>query len=135
MAFCDGQTVVPMVVAQDHKAAYDGDQGPNTGGMGCYAPAPLMTPTLIDRVTQMLRDYEAGHGWSAPLNHPQVNPPKTPAEVPDVYLRQMALYRALVAPLYPDRPVEAWLLYTAGPRMIALPPALLDAAGDSFTRT
>ena len=52
LAFCDGQTVVPMVVAQDHKAAYDGDQGPNTGGMGCYAPAPLMTPQLIDQVTK-----------------------------------------------------------------------------------
>ncbi len=59
-------------------------------------------------------------------------PPKSPADVPDVYLRQMALYRALVAPLYPDRPVEAWLLYTAGPRMIALPPALLDAAHEFF---
>ena len=41
-----------MVVAQDHKAAYDGDRGPNTGGMGCYAPAPLMTPDLIDRITR-----------------------------------------------------------------------------------
>jgi len=50
LAFCDGQTVVPMVVAQDHKAAYDGDSGPNTGGMGCYAPARLMTPQLIDWV-------------------------------------------------------------------------------------
>jgi phosphoribosylamine--glycine ligase/phosphoribosylformylglycinamidine cyclo-ligase len=50
LAFCDGRTVVPMVVAQDHKAAYDGDRGPNTGGMGCYAPAPLMTPELVDGV-------------------------------------------------------------------------------------
>jgi phosphoribosylamine--glycine ligase len=50
LAFCDGKTVVPMVVAQDHKAAYDGDRGPNTGGMGCYAPAPLMPPALIERV-------------------------------------------------------------------------------------
>jgi phosphoribosylamine--glycine ligase/phosphoribosylformylglycinamidine cyclo-ligase len=52
LAFCDGQTVVPMVVAQDHKAAYDGDRGPNTGGMGCYAPASLMTPALIEQVTR-----------------------------------------------------------------------------------
>jgi phosphoribosylamine--glycine ligase/phosphoribosylformylglycinamidine cyclo-ligase len=50
LVFSDGQTVVPMVVAQDHKAAYDGDSGPNTGGMGCYAPARLMTPGLIDWV-------------------------------------------------------------------------------------
>ena len=52
LAFSDGRTVVPMVVAQDHKAAYDGDLGPNTGGMGCYAPAPLMTRSLIDQVTR-----------------------------------------------------------------------------------
>ena len=42
LAFCDGKTAVPMIQAQDHKAAYDGDQGPNTGGMGSYAPAPLL---------------------------------------------------------------------------------------------
>jgi ATP-dependent helicase/nuclease subunit A len=47
----------------------------------------------------------------------------------------MALYRALVAPLYPGRPVEAFLLYTAGPRMIALPGDLLDAAYASLTPT
>jgi phosphoribosylamine--glycine ligase len=41
-----------MVVAQDHKAAYDGDRGPNTGGMGCYAPAPLMSSSLVERVTR-----------------------------------------------------------------------------------
>jgi phosphoribosylamine--glycine ligase/phosphoribosylformylglycinamidine cyclo-ligase len=52
LAFCDGRTVVPMVVAQDHKAAYDGDRGPNTGGMGCYAPASLMTPALIEQVAR-----------------------------------------------------------------------------------
>jgi phosphoribosylamine--glycine ligase len=52
LAFCDGRTVVPMVVAQDHKAAYDGDRGPNTGGMGCYARAPLMPAPLIERVTR-----------------------------------------------------------------------------------
>jgi phosphoribosylamine--glycine ligase len=52
LAFSDGQTVVPMVVAQDHKAIYDGDKGPNTGGMGCYAPARLMTPALIDWVME-----------------------------------------------------------------------------------
>ena len=40
-AFCDGKTIVPMIPAQDHKAAYDGDKGPNTGGMGAYAPVPI----------------------------------------------------------------------------------------------
>ncbi|MEA3406482.1 MAG: phosphoribosylamine--glycine ligase [Chloroflexota bacterium] len=50
LAFSDGQTVVPMALAQDHKPAYDGDLGPNTGGMGCYAPAPLLDEATLERV-------------------------------------------------------------------------------------
>jgi phosphoribosylamine--glycine ligase len=50
LAYCDGHTVAPMILAQDHKAAYDGDRGPNTGGMGCYAPAPLLDEALYARV-------------------------------------------------------------------------------------
>ncbi|MEM6728213.1 MAG: phosphoribosylamine--glycine ligase [Pseudomonadota bacterium] len=41
---CDGETALPIGTAQDHKRAFDGDQGPNTGGMGAYSPAPIMTP-------------------------------------------------------------------------------------------
>lgn len=48
LAFCDGKTIVPMIASQDHKAAYDGDQGPNTGGMGAYAPAPVVTAEIMD---------------------------------------------------------------------------------------
>ena len=49
LAFVDGETIVPMVSAQDHKRVFEGDQGPNTGGMGGYSPAPVVTPEL-DRV-------------------------------------------------------------------------------------
>jgi phosphoribosylamine--glycine ligase len=48
-ALCDGKTAVPLASAQDHKRAFDGDVGPNTGGMGAYSPAPVMTPALERR--------------------------------------------------------------------------------------
>jgi phosphoribosylamine--glycine ligase len=48
-ALCDGKTAVPLASAQDHKRVFDGDEGPNTGGMGAYSPAPVMTPALERR--------------------------------------------------------------------------------------
>ena len=49
LCFCDGKTIVPMRASQDHKRVYDQDEGPNTGGMGAYAPSPLYTPEVARR--------------------------------------------------------------------------------------
>ncbi|MBJ7539138.1 phosphoribosylamine--glycine ligase [Marinomonas transparens] len=46
----DGETVLPMATSQDHKARDNGDKGPNTGGMGAYSPAPVVTPEIHDRI-------------------------------------------------------------------------------------
>ncbi len=54
MALTDGRTVVPLASSQDHKRVGDGDTGPNTGGMGAYSPAPVLTPALADEVMETI---------------------------------------------------------------------------------
>ncbi|KAI4138593.1 MAG: hypothetical protein L6R39_006707 [Caloplaca ligustica] len=54
LSFVDGYTVKSLVPAQDHKPIYDNDQGPNTGGMGCYAPTPIASDTLMREVHQTI---------------------------------------------------------------------------------
>jgi phosphoribosylamine--glycine ligase len=53
-ALCDGETSMLFGWAQDHKRAFDGEQGPNTGGMGTYSPAPVFTPELVEQVRERL---------------------------------------------------------------------------------
>lgn len=55
-AVCDGEHIALLPPAQDHKRAYDGDEGPNTGGMGAYAPAPVMTDALVERSLREIID-------------------------------------------------------------------------------
>lgn len=50
LAFIDGETILPMISAQDHKRIYDGDKGPNTGGMGSYSPCPIITTAAAKNI-------------------------------------------------------------------------------------
>jgi phosphoribosylamine--glycine ligase len=53
-AFTDGEQILPLASSQDHKRVYDDDQGPNTGGMGAYSPAPVVTPELHDLIVETI---------------------------------------------------------------------------------
>ena len=61
IVMADGIHILPMASSQDHKAALDGDTGPNTGGMGAYSPAPVVTPEMHERIMdQVIRPTVAG---------------------------------------------------------------------------
>jgi phosphoribosylamine--glycine ligase len=54
LCLCDGKDALPLPSAQDHKAAFDGDTGPNTGGMGAYSPAPLLPDNQLERMADLV---------------------------------------------------------------------------------
>ena len=54
LAIVDRETIVPLATSQDHKRAHDGDRGPNTGGMGAYSPAPIVTESLMDEIVRRI---------------------------------------------------------------------------------
>ena len=56
IALTDGRTVLPLASSQDHKRAFDGETGPNTGGMGAYSPAPVLTPALHERIMRQVME-------------------------------------------------------------------------------
>lgn len=60
LAFSDGYTIRALPGAQDHKRIGDGDQGPNTGGMGAYSPAPVATPEILAEIQVQLEQTIAG---------------------------------------------------------------------------
>jgi phosphoribosylamine--glycine ligase len=77
LAVTDGETVLPLAPAQDHKAIYEGDRGPNTGGMGAYSPAPLVTPELEQVIMDKLplRGSRSAAHLHAPSGRPSTCSP------------------------------------------------------------
>ena len=69
LCFCDGKTIVPMISSQDHKRAYNNDQGPNTGGMGAFAPSPKYTDKIKEYVEKdiMVSTMEAMNKEGCPF--------------------------------------------------------------------
>ena len=63
IVMADGSHVLPLATSQDHKRLHDGDRGPNTGGMGAYSPAPVVTPAIHARIMREVIEPDDPRGW------------------------------------------------------------------------
>ena len=90
---------------------------PLTGVLGAHVVSGQVDRLAVCAREILVVDYKTNRPAPAAL-----------FEVPETYVAQLALYRALLGPLYPDRPVRAALLFTEAPRLIELPEKLMDAA-------
>ena len=94
-ALCDGETALPLASAQDHKRAFDGDKGPNTGGMGAYSPAPIVDAAMSARVMAEIVQptLRAMKGMGAPYKGVLYAGLMITAEGPETDRIQRALWR------------------------------------------
>ena len=102
LAFSDGYTILPLPAAQDHKRIGEGDSGLNTGGMGAYAPAPVATPAIMQRIMrETIRPTIDGMRKQGKVSPYVIEDPST-APFYRLSLRRHALYRIHADRLRPE---------------------------------
>ena len=133
LAVTDGETIIPLMPAQDHKQIGEGDTGPNTGGMGAYAPTPVVTPEILDQVqTQILEPAIAllkqrGIDYRGVLYAGLMISPEGKPFVIEFNCRFGDPETQVVLPLL-ETPLEDILLACAEQRLADLPPIRWKAA-------
>lgn len=127
LALTDGETIRPLLPAQDHKRIGEGDTGENTGGMGAYAPAPLMTPALMERVQREILEpaiatlRQQGIDYQGVLYAGLMITPNGDPKVIEFNCRFGDPETQVVLPLL-DTPLETLLLACAKKQLASCPP-------------